>query len=110
MTASPPVRERRRQPLPAAYRWQVTARCLAAAVGGFALASAFGILLAQGLVRGGVCARGPAVQAATLVAFAVWCAAAMWAVHVRSPWRSWLDTLLPAAGLAALAWLLDAGH
>jgi hypothetical protein len=100
----------RRNTLPLAYRWQVAVRVAAAVFGSFALASAFGILLAAALMRSGAMARPSAVQTATLIAFCVWCGVVMWVFHTRSVARAWLNQCVPALLMGALAWwLLSAG-
>ena len=93
----------------AAYRWQVASRCAAAAVGGFALASATSVLLAWLVVRLGWAPLASAVHAATLVSFAVWAAVILWAFHTASLRRVWLNMVLPSLLLGALAWWLGSG-
>jgi hypothetical protein len=94
----------------AAYRWQVASRIAAAVLGAFALASAASILLAVLLTRSGIAARGPAVHGATLLGFVLWGAAVMWAFHMRSVVRTWLNLLVPAALCGALAWAIGWGR
>ena len=89
-----------------AYRWQVASRCLAAAVGGFALASAASIVLAWLLLRSGVAPRASATLTATLLSFALWCGVVMWCFHTASLKRAWLNMVMPALVFAAAAWWL----
>jgi hypothetical protein len=96
----------RRTALTAAYRWQVASRVAAAVFASFALASAFGILLALLLMRSGAMARPAALQTATLAAFVVWCGVVMWAFHTRSVVRVWLQQSALAWAMGALAWWL----
>ncbi len=92
--------------LTATYRWQVASRCVAAAVGGFALTSAASVLMAWAIVRLGWAPRSSAVHAATLLSFAVWCAVVMWAFHTARLSWVWLNMALPSLVLGALAWWL----
>jgi hypothetical protein len=90
----------------AAYRWRVASRCAAAAVGGFALASAASIALAWLIVRLGWAPRVSATATATLASFALWCGIVMWVFHTASLKRVWLNMALPSLALAAGAWWL----
>jgi hypothetical protein len=99
----------RRTALTAAYRWHVASRVAAAVLASFSFASAFGVLLAALLMRGGAMARPAALQTATLAAFFVWCAVVMWAFQTRSVMRVWLQQLVPAVAMGALAWWLLRG-
>lgn len=99
---------RRSAPTPA-YRLQVAWRIAAAVFASFALTSAFGALLAAALMRSGALPRPSAVQAATLLAFCVWCGAVMWAFQSRSAARVWLNQGVPALLMGILAWWLLRG-
>jgi glycopeptide antibiotics resistance protein len=90
------------------YRWQVASRTLAAMLGGFLLTSAFSILLAHLLMRGGLL-RPDAVATSTLLSFAVWCGLVLWAYQTRSVRRVWLNMLAPALAMGLLAWLIRPG-
>ena len=84
------------------YRWQVASRALAAAVGGYALASALGTLLA--LLWPVPPAQG--VAASTMLSFVWYVVAVLWVFHTRSLARAWLGMLVPAALIALLCWWL----
>lgn len=84
----------------------VAARVVAAAAGGYFLAHAFAAFMTLVLPF----ARPDRVVAATLLAFVVWCAAALHAFAVRSPWRACIaPALLGAALLGLVAMFPDAG-
>jgi hypothetical protein len=80
--------------LPARYRWAVASRVLAALLGGYVLAAAFGAALARclPLLAGVTPAQG--VLVATLLSFVIHTVAALWVFCARSAWAAW-------AGLAA---------
>ena len=69
----------------------------AALMGGYALAYGFTAFLTLALPLG----RVDRVAFATLLAFAAWCAAAIYVFAVRSAWRAWCAPL--GAGLALWA-------
>lgn len=96
----------KRNPPSSAYRWAIAARCVAAAVGGFALTSAAAIVLAWLLIRTGAMPRVTATAAATLVSFAVWAGIIMWVFTTASLQRVWLNLMVPALALSVLAWML----
>jgi len=89
----------------AAYRWTVASRVLAAALGGYALASALTVLLA--LIW--PLPKSQAVLAATMLSFTLYAAAVIWVFSVRSVTRAWLGMLIPTVLVAALCWVLQAG-
>lgn len=71
--------------------WRLFSLVAAALLGGYALATAFGIFL------GGVLpARGAAALTGNLLSFAVYAAAVIWVFAVRNPRRAWLGLLAPA--------------
>ena len=80
----------------------VAQRALAAVVGGYALATASGILLSWALPM----PRFEAVTVAVLLAFVVYTAAILWAFAARSLWRMWLGLLLSTALCGAASLLL----
>ena len=80
----------------------VAQRATAAIVGGYALATASGVLLSYVLPM----PRFEAVTVAVLLAFVVYTAAILWSFAVRSLWRMWLGLLLPAALCGAASLLL----
>ncbi len=88
--------------LPARYRWQVFSRVIAAAIGGYALASALSALLA--LVW--PLPRAEAVLASTMLGFVWYALAVMWVFSVRSATRAWAGMVLPTVVLALLCWWL----
>ncbi|OZI58640.1 DUF3649 domain-containing protein [Bordetella genomosp. 1] len=86
-------------------RLAVGSRVVAAAVGGYALASALSVLLALLLPL----PRAQAVLAASMLGFVWYVAAIMVAFSVRSATRAWLCMVAPATALAlACVWLLPA--
>jgi hypothetical protein len=95
-------------PLPAAYRWRVASRSVAAIFGGYALAAAWAACMSLWLQETGM-ARVDAVTTATMSSFVVHLCAAIWVFAVASTRRAWTGIVLPAALLAALAWLATAG-
>lgn len=84
------------------YRLQVASRVVAAAVGGYALASALTVLLALILPL----PRAQAVLASTMLGFVWYTVAVIWVFTARSATRAWLLMVLPAAVLAVLCWWL----
>ncbi|ATQ77101.1 iron transporter [Massilia violaceinigra] len=91
---------------PLAYRLGVGSRALAAILGGYLLAAAASALLALLLPRVLGTGRADAVIAATLASFAIYAGAVIWVFAARSAARAWLGMLLPAAGMAAIVYLL----
>lgn len=92
------------------YRLAVASRTLAAAAGGYALASAFAAAVALALAQRG--ARVEAVLGATMLAWVVYAIAIGWAFFARSAWQAWGGVLGPALLLFAAArlpqWLAGA--
>lgn len=84
------------------YRLQVASRVVAAAVGGYALASALTVLLA--LVW--PLPRAQAVLASTMLGFVWYTAAVMWVFTAKSATRAWVGMVLPTAVIALLCWWL----
>jgi hypothetical protein len=84
------------------YRGEVAARTGAALVAGYFLAYGATALLTQLLPL----ARADRVIVATLPSFLLWCAAAMYAFAVRSPWRAWWMLLALGGLMLGLAALL----
>ena len=80
----------------------VFSRVLAAALGGYAFASACTAALAKALTA--ITARSEAVQFATMIGFVAYALAIAWAFWARSAGRAWTWLLLPSAVLGALAW------
>jgi hypothetical protein len=87
------------------YRLSVASRVLAAALGGYALASALSVLLA--LIW--PLPQAQAVLASTMLSFALYAAAVIWVFSVRSVIRAWLGMLVPATLAGLVCWLLMAG-
>lgn len=85
----------------AAYRWSVASRVAAAALGGYALASAATVLLA--LLWPVPRAQG--VLWATMLSFAVYTVAVIWVFCARSATRAWVGMAVGTAVCAGLAWL-----
>ncbi|WP_341644810.1 DUF3649 domain-containing protein [Thauera sp. SDU_THAU2] len=93
---------RKSVPLPAAYRWSVASRVMAAALGGYALTFAATVLLWP-------IPRAQAVLAATMLSFTLYTIAVIWVYSTRSAGRAWAGMLLGTALTAGAAWLLMAG-
>lgn len=88
-----------------AYRLAVAARVLAAALGGYALASAATVLLA--LIWPGP--QSEALLWASMLGFAIYSLVVIWVFMARSATRAWVGVVSITAVLAALAWLLKSG-
>ena len=69
--------------LPAAYRWNVAARCVLAFAGGFVWISTFGALCSTLVARTGWMPLAQGVHVMTLFGFVGWCGAAMWVFHQK---------------------------
>ena len=96
---------RKSKQISARYRWAVASRAGAAALGGYALASAATIVLALLWPM----PRVQAVMAASMLSFAFYAIVVLWAFHCPSLKRVWAILLTGTAGLSALAWLLSTG-
>ncbi|MGE7990553.1 DUF3649 domain-containing protein [Pseudomonas sp. NPDC089554] len=72
------------------FSWPVLSRVLAAVLGGYAFTYAFTAALARLLPLG----KGDALVIATLLSFAVYTGAMLWAFACRSAWRAWGGLLL----------------
>lgn len=83
------------------YRLAVASRSLAAGIGGYGCAAAFAAALAVALPL----PRSEAVLWGTMLSFAVWSLAAIWAFAARSAGRAWLGILLPASVFGAVVLL-----
>lgn len=86
-------------------RLSVPSRILAAAFGGYALASTASALLALILPM----PRQEATTTALLLSFLFYALAVIWVFHARSATRAWIGMALPAAAMALACWLLGAG-
>lgn len=84
-----------------AYRLAVTSRVIAAAVGGYAVASLASVCLAWGLPM----ARAQAVITSMMLAFIVYLLVVLWCFACRSAYRAWAGILACALVLGAF----DAG-
>lgn len=82
-------------------RFDIASRTLAATFGGYLAASLCGAGLAVLLPM----ARPDAVVTATMLAFLVHAATAMWAFAARSHGQAWWVPLLPSGVLGLAAWL-----
>ncbi|WP_159910704.1 DUF3649 domain-containing protein [Pantoea sp. 18069] len=88
-----------------AYRLAVASRVLAAAFGGYALASAATVLLA--LVW--PAPQSQALLWASMLSFAIYSVAVIWVFMARTATRAWVGLVLVTAAVSALAWLLRTG-
>lgn len=100
-TTSAAAVARRARPGGWRYRGAVIARVLAAMAGGYYLAHATTAFLTLVLPF----ARVDRVIAASLLSFAVWCAAAIHAFAARSAWRAWWLPTLAATVLLGVSML-----
>lgn len=98
-TATHPVarNERRSRPRGGRHRLAVASRVAAALFAGYFLAHGATAFLTLVLPF----ARVDRVIAASLLSFAVWCAAAVYVFAARTAWRAWWVTLLAGAALLA---------
>ncbi|WP_193074101.1 DUF3649 domain-containing protein [Pseudomonas sp. FME51] len=80
---------------------ELISRGLAALVGGYLLAFGFTAFFSVYLPL----SRANRVVTASLLCFAIWVAAALYAFGARSPSHTWLILLFSAAGLYLLAYL-----
>lgn len=84
------------------YRWEVASRVVAAAIGGYALASALTVLLA--LIW--PLPQAQAVLASTMLGFVWYTVAVIWVFTTRSHVRAWVGMVLPTVLIAMLCWWL----
>jgi hypothetical protein len=80
-------------------RLALLSRVLAAAAGGYGLAAAASIFLSRVLPM----PQADAVLAATLISFAVYAAAILWAFAAPSAKAAWLGVLAPAVACVGLS-------
>lgn len=88
--------------VPASYRFAVASRIVAAALGGYVLASLASICLAWTLPL----ARPEAVVSSMMLAFLVYLVVVLWCFACRSAWRAWAGILVPGLLLALADGLL----
>lgn len=89
----------------ARYRWQVALRVLAAVIGGYALTSAFTVLLALLLPL----PQAQAVAVSTLINFLLYAVLILWIFSTRQLRTVWFFLLTATALCSTLAWLLTGG-
>jgi hypothetical protein len=82
-------------------RWGVASRVLAALLGGYLVAWGSTAFLILALPM----SRVDRVVTASLLCFAVWCAAAVYAFAARSAWRAWWVLLAVGSALNTIAYL-----
>lgn len=82
-------------------RLAMGSRSLAAAVGGYALATGLAAVPALGALI--PLSGSHTMLAATLLAWLAYAAAIAWAFGARTAWHAWAGLLLPALALAATA-------
>ncbi len=85
--------------------WTAAARTLAALLAGYWVAWGSTAFLTLALPM----SRANRVTTASLLCFAVWTAAAMYAFAARSAWRAWWRLLLTGAALYVPALIFSAG-
>ena len=86
----------------APYRWMVASRCVAAIVGGYALATAITVFLSLALPG----PRAEVVVFASLMSFVFYLLAVLWVFAAKTAWRAWLWLLLPTLVLATISYLI----
>lgn len=85
-----------------AARWRLASRCLAAALGGYALANT----LPVALVAPSSLARVDAALVALQLSFVVYTGAVVWAFAARSAALAWAGLALAALLSSGLSWTL----
>ncbi|MBS7779972.1 iron transporter [Acidovorax sp. CCYZU-2555] len=88
-----------------AARWTLASRCLAAALGGYALASSLPVAIVA-LVASDTLARADAALVALQLSFAVYTGAVVWAFAARSAALAWAALALATLLSSGLAWAL----
>lgn len=88
-----------------AARWRLASRCMAAALGGYALASTLPVALVA-LVAPATLARADAALVALQLSFVVYTIAVVWAFAARSAALAWAGLVLAALLSQGLAWTL----
>ncbi len=78
--------------------WRLLSLVAAALLGGYALATAVGILLGVALPT----SRGEAVLFANMLSFAIYLGAVIWVFTLRRPALAWLGLLVPSVLLSAI--------
>ena len=90
-----------------AARWNVFSRCVAAVLGGYALASTLPVAIVAIFAVGfNGMARSDAVLLAMQLSFVVYTGAVMWAFAARSARAAWVGLGLPALLAGLVAWAL----
>ena len=84
------------------YRLAVLSRFVAAALGGYALATTLPILLSHVMPL----AKAQAVQVGVLLSFPIYVGAVLWAFATRSAARAWGGLVIPAVICAVLWWVI----
>ncbi|MGC1330468.1 MULTISPECIES: DUF3649 domain-containing protein [unclassified Pseudomonas] len=84
--------------LPVAYRLGVCSRIVAAALGGYVLASLLGISLAALVPM----ARAEAMVSGMMLSFLAYVVAVLWCFACRSAGRAWLGMMVPSLALVAV--------
>jgi len=92
------------------YQAAVLSRTLLACIGGYVLAVAGSMVCAQMLVLWFGVARTSAVTGATMLAFIIHAAAAVWVFACATTLRAWLGVGIPALVVSVLAWWLAPGE
>ncbi len=98
---TPAPAARRRAPLTLQARLAVASRVSAALLAGYFVAWASTAFLSLALPM----SRPDRVITASLLSFAVWAFAALYAIAARSAWRAWWVLLAIGGGLSAVVWL-----
>lgn len=96
-----PAAARPRTSRAAPSRWPVASRVLAAVVAGYFVAWGSTAFLSLVLPM----SRPDRVITASLLSFAVWAFAALYAIAARSAWRAWWVLLAAGGGLSTVVWL-----
>lgn len=92
------------------YRLMVASRAIAGAFGGYALASLVTAVLSLALPLVTGASRASALLTATLLSFAVYAVAVMWAFSARSALRAWVGLAIASAVFGAALLALQGGR
>ncbi|WP_159911471.1 hypothetical protein [Pantoea sp. 18069] len=88
-----------------AAHWRLASRCVAAALGGYALASTLPVAIVA-LVAPSSLARADAVLVALQLSFLIYTGAVIWAFAARSASLAWAGLGLAALLSSGVAWAL----
>jgi hypothetical protein len=87
--------------LPVSYRLAVTARVLAAVLGGYLVSALASVSLTMWLPM----ARAEAVVTGMMSSFLVYLVAVLWCFACRTAWQAWIGLMVPSLVLAVASGL-----